>query len=186
MNPASETPVKLLEGLAALSMGNKAIETQSETVRNWRAFTLHVGNLNLAFPFMGGFEILPGREIQPIPWAQDWVRGITNVRGEIYTVIDFALYLGMSAVKSVRTATLFMLPDTRLRSALLIDSRVNLKTFSEHMEHVEMMNTPERLRSSVSATLKDGEDVWTVVDVHAFCRADVFTNIGLSMREHMI
>jgi twitching motility protein PilI len=180
MNSAPESPVKLLEDLAALTMGDKAIETRSETVRNWRAFTLHVGDMNLAFPFMGGFEILPSREIQPVPWAQDWVRGITNVRGEIYTVVDFALYLEMPAVRSLRTATLFMLPDTSLKSALLIDSKVNLKTFSEHMEHVDMVNTPEHLRSSVSATLKDGEDIWTVVDVHSLCRADVFTNIGIA------
>ncbi len=186
MNPAAETPLDLLEYLSALSLGDKAIEVQPETIRSWRGFTLHVGHLNLAFPFMGGFEILPGRDIQPIPWAREWIRGITNVRGEIYTVVDFARYLGMPGVSSMRSATLFMLPESQLKSTLLIDSRVNLKTFSERMEHVEVADIPERLAPSVSAMLKDSDssDTWIVVDVDMFCRADGFKNIGLSTNRH--
>ena len=169
MNSVAQTPIALLQELASRNLGDKAIESKPSSDRSWRGFIFQVGQLNLVIPFMGGFEILPDHDVQPVPWAQEWVRGIANVRGEIYTVVDFASYLGLPPVTSLRNATLFMLPDESLRSVLMIDSKVSLKTFPEILEHVDAVDTPAQLAPCLSVSLKDGEQVWHVVDVLALC-----------------
>ena len=47
------------------------------------------------FRLWGGFEILPEGKFQRIPWVANWVQGVINVRGEVYTVVDFARYIGL-------------------------------------------------------------------------------------------
>lgn len=181
MNFIAQTPVELLEELASRCLGDKAIESKQVAEQVWRGFTFTVDRLNIAIPFMGGFEILPDHDVQPVPWAEEWVRGIANVRGEIYTVVDFASYLGLPALTSMRNATLFMLPDQALRSVLMIDSKVNLKTFPEFLEHADADDIPERLKSCLSVILKEGEQVWHVVDVLALCQGEEFINVGRSL-----
>ena len=84
------------------------MESRPTSEETWRGFCFNVSGLNIVFPFMGGYEILPDKEIQNIPWTTDWVRGVTNVRGEIYTVVDFAAFLGLPPVVSIRRSTLFL------------------------------------------------------------------------------
>ena len=173
-----DSPQELLAAIAAQCMGDAAIEAKPVTTQSWRGFTFQVGDLNIVFPFKGGFEILPGRDIQAIPWVKDWLYGITNVRGEVYTVVDLAKYLGFEGVRSLRTTTFFLLPDAGLRSTLLIDSRVSLRSFSEFLEHGDSAIIPEILKPCVSAVLVDGGQAWIVVDVDALCRSPEFVNAG--------
>ncbi len=173
------TPLEQLQLLASLSMGDAAIEQPEKTKEEWRGFAFEVGNLNLVFPFMGGFEILPERDIQPIPWVQPWVSGVTNVRGEVYSVVDIGAYLGFTAVKSMRSATLFRLPDAQLKSAILLDSKVSLKSFPEELEHVEEQNLPSRLSRCVSASVVVEQEIWHVVDVTQLCNDQDYVAVAV-------
>jgi len=66
----------------------------------------------------------------------------------------------------------------------MIDSKVSLKTFPEILEHVDAVDTPAQLAPCLSVSLKDGEQVWHVVDVLALCQAEEFVNVGRSLRLH--
>ena len=179
MNANLENPGSILEHLATLTMGAKAIESAQTTVSNWRGFAFQIDhNLSVVFPFTGGFEILPDREIQPVPWAKLWVRGMTNVRGDVYTVVDFANYIGLTGVRSQRTATLFKLPSSRLKSVLLMGGRVVLRTFSEILPHVKSDHVPLRLEPYVSTVIEDDDGVWVVLDVEKLCESKDFINIS--------
>ncbi|MBX2868509.1 MAG: chemotaxis protein CheW [Acidiferrobacterales bacterium] len=174
----NSTPLEQLQLLASLSMGDAAIEQPEKTQEEWRGFTFNVGDLNLVFPFMGGFEILPERDIQPIPWVQSWVRGVTNVRGEVYSVVDIGAYLGFTAVRSMRSATLFRLPDAQLKSAILLDSKVSLKSFPEELEHLSGQKLPSRLSRCVSTSVVIDQDIWHVIDVTQLCNDQDFVAIA--------
>ena len=175
------TPLEILQNLSSLTVGDKAIEVETQEVGNWRGFTFELGrSLSVVFPFMGGFEILPERDFQSIPWTAEWVKGLVNIRGEVYTVIDFAQYIGLPGVRYPRTATLFMLPCGKLKSVLLIQSRVNLKTFSESAERLDDHSVPERLRPYLSMVLQ-GEEAntcWAVLDVDRLSQSQGFINIS--------
>ena len=175
-----QTPLDHLNDLAERTLGSAAIGAGPAEVRNWRGFTFSVDSWNFVFPFAGGFEILTDREIQPIPWAVRWVRGITNVRGEVHTVIDFAEFLGLEGVTSPRSATLFRLPDENLKSALMLESRVNLRVFPEFMQRVENPDLPGSISNAVSVTLANEEGEWVVLDAGLLCKMPQFVSIARS------
>ena len=172
------TPLDHLNALAERSFGSEVIGSSPTETRSWRGFTFSVDRWNFVFPFSGGFEILTDREIQPIPWTVRWVRGITNVRGEVHTVVDFADFLGLEAVASPRSATLFLLPDENLKSAIMLASRVNLRAFPEFMERVEHPDYPALIKNAVSVTLADEERQWVVLDAGKLCKMPEFVSIA--------
>lgn len=43
-------------------------------------------------------EIVPVPEILPVPLTKPWYVGVTNIRGSLYSVVDFSLFAGSDAV----------------------------------------------------------------------------------------
>ena len=176
---SKSSPLEQLQVLASLSLGDTAIEQPERQQEEWRGFTFSIDNLNLVFPFMGGFEILPEREIHAVPWVQPWVRGVTNVRGDVYSVVDIGAYFGLTPVRSVRSATLFMLPDTQLKSVILLDSKVALKSFPDELEHIAADDLPSRLLRCRSASVVLDDEVWHAMDVNLLCHDQDFVTIAI-------
>ena len=178
MNTAQTSPLALLQQLEEASLGERAIAFEREFVQSWRGFTFNIEDLNLVVPFAGGFEILPCGEIQPLPLSRKWVKGMTNIRGEIYTVIDFAQFIGYGPMVSTRGGNLFLLPDDNLKSALLLDSRISLKTFSQDLSNAEASGFNQALLPFISAVLTDESQSWVVINVEVLMKAQSFVNIG--------
>jgi twitching motility protein PilI len=40
-------------------------------------------------------EVLPVPAVTPVPLTQPWFKGVANVRGNLYSVIDFPAFLGV-------------------------------------------------------------------------------------------
>lgn len=178
MNSNFSTPLEALKKLSSMTRGDRAMESRASSELSWRGFYFNVAGMNVVFPFMGGYEILPDKEIQGIPWATGWVRGVTNVRGEIYTVVDFASFLGLPPVVSIRRSTMFLLPDPAVKSVLLLEDRVNLRNFPELCVHATEATIPESLKPYLSAALRDEDQDWLVVDVEELCHSQKFLSIA--------
>ncbi len=172
------TPLEHLQMLAGQSLGTAALDSSPVVNRSWRGYSLHVGDWNLVFPFSEGFEVLAEQEIQPIPWTARWVRGMTNIRGEIHTVVDFSDFLGFGAVPPLRAAILFRLPDENMKSVLLLERWVNLRSFPEALERMEAVEIPPSLSPLVSSVLAEREQTWVVLDVDRLCRMPEFISIA--------
>lgn len=178
MKSNESTPIQALEELSSQTRGDRAMESRQASEETWRGFCFRVSGLNIVFPFMGGYEILPDKEIQNIPWSTDWIRGVTNVRGEIYTVVDFSAFLGLPPVVSIRRSTMFMLPDRSVKSVLLLEDRVNLRNFPEYSVHTTQAKVPEKLDPYLSVTIRDSGEDWLVVDVERLCQSQGFLSIA--------
>ena len=179
MSANQADPLQLLQQLAALSQGDMAMAANSQAeVSSWRGFTLKVGPLNLVFPFAGGFEVLPNRDFQAIPWSKSWVKGVSNIRGEVYTVVDLADYLGFEPLGSARNANLFLLPDTQVKSALIVDGQVSLKSFSDQLPGGENVSLPSKMLPYIRNIVREQGQDWVVLDVGLLSKQPDFLNIA--------
>jgi twitching motility protein PilI len=68
----------------------QAARTEGMSVA-WLA--LRVGGKNLLFPLGQSGEIFPLANLQPVPYARDWFRGVINIRGGLYGVVDLAAFI---------------------------------------------------------------------------------------------
>jgi twitching motility protein PilI len=58
---------------------------------SWLA--VKAGGLNYLFPLAQSGEIFPITSLQPVPYARPWFRGVVNLRGGLYGVVDVARVL---------------------------------------------------------------------------------------------
>jgi twitching motility protein PilI len=73
-------------------------------------------------------EVIPAPAITPVPLTQPWFRGVANIRGKLYGVVDFPAFLGGAPVAPGEAVRLLLLGDKfRLGSALLVDRLLGLR-----------------------------------------------------------
>ena len=54
-------------------------------------------------------EVLPVPRIAPLPLTQPWFRGVANIRGNLYSVVDFPAFLGQRPVAASEQSRLLLL-----------------------------------------------------------------------------
>lgn len=73
-------------------------------------------------------EVIPVPSITAVPLARAWFRGVANVRGNLYSVVDFAAFLGAGAAAAGEQARLVLLGEGfRSAAALLVDRSLGLR-----------------------------------------------------------
>jgi len=122
-------------------------------------------------------EVIPVPPITPVPLTRHWFRGVTNVRGNLYSVVDFPAFLGGAAVVPGEQARLLLLGGRfRMGSALLVDRSLGLRA-AEQLEPRarEPGAMPAWLRAQYSD--KDGRQ-WKELDVAQLVQHPDFLGIG--------
>lgn len=176
----SGNPIELLKQLEVESLGDQLGRELQSPITTWQGFTFEVDGLDVTIPFIGDFEIIPFQEMTPLPMVQTWVRGMTNIRGEIFTVVDFSEFLGKKPTRTVKGCNLLLLPDGKLKAALLIGGRVSLKSFDSSLPEDDIENAFPGFKPYLSRIVQESERFWYVVDVAALCGNPQFTQIGRS------
>ncbi|MCL2309919.1 MAG: chemotaxis protein CheW [Proteobacteria bacterium] len=75
-------------------------------------------------------EVLVSPPITPVPLTQPWFLGLTNVRGNLYSVIDFSLFLGKAPTAHNAEARLVLLSRSTgaVNTALLVQQVYGLRS----------------------------------------------------------
>jgi twitching motility protein PilI len=77
-------------------------------------------------------EMIPVSPISAVPLARPWFRGVANIRGNLYSVVDFAAFLGGEATAVTDQARLLLISDRfRAGCALLVGRSLGLRNSSE-------------------------------------------------------
>ncbi len=83
----------LRELQARLASRLQAARTEGMSVA-WLA--VKAGGRNYLFPLGQSGEIVPLTHLHPVPYALDWFRGVLNIRGGLFGVVDLAGFVATS------------------------------------------------------------------------------------------
>ena len=102
----------------AVSVGRKD-EEQKKKRRQYLRFYLE--ETTFAFPLQNALEIDYLPEITPLPNLPHWVRGICNLRGNIYSVVDIKQVLRLASVNEAPARKLILMKSKDTQTAVLVD-----------------------------------------------------------------
>jgi twitching motility protein PilI len=121
-------------------------------------------------------EVIPVPPVAPVPLTHTWFKGVANVRGNLYSVIDFPAFLGVGAVALGEHSRLLLLGDRfRTSAALLIDRSLGLRNPDQLTPRANGAAGPAWLRCEFSD--KEGR-AWKELDVPQLARHTDFLAVS--------
>lgn len=122
-------------------------------------------------------EIVPLTPLTTVPLTKAWFVGIANIRGNLYSVVDWSAFLGKDVTPQNASSRLLLI-GTRHGSnaALLVTRMIGLR-------NIDALN-PEATASDqpawASETFSDNEGrQWKKLKVRELLTDDAFMNIGI-------
>jgi len=96
---------------------------------------IQVGDANWLVDLTDVSEVVPVPPIATVPLTQRWFRGVTNIRGNLFSVVDLPGFLGGESVPASMTSRLLLIHSRHiLSSALLVNRMLGLRNVTEMQE----------------------------------------------------
>ena len=128
-------------------------------------------------PDVGEVAAVP--ELTPVPRTQPWFRGIANVRGALFSVVDLAAFLGHEPAALLHQDSKLLLIGQRYRTnaAILVDRVLGLRKLTEF--------SPDPVSTGSASSPWEGEAYldadgrrWRHLEVAALLSAEDFLRVG--------
>jgi len=120
-------------------------------------------------------EVIPVPEVSAVPLTKPWFCGLTNIRGNLFSVVDFAAFQGEEPTQRAVDSRLLLVGERfNVNSALLINRMMGLRNMDK-MQPEE--GTPSH--PWVKAQFKDADGrLWKELNVKELVEHADFLQIG--------
>lgn len=136
-------------------------------------------------------EIVSVDRIVKVPLTQDWYLGLTNVRGSLMSVVDFARFQGLEATEIDKETRIVGFANAlTFNSALLVSRVFGLRNIDEMalqptapvtlaIEHQEQNISAHAVRTYAAQYLDNESHLWTELKLTQVINDPRFLHIGL-------
>jgi len=126
-------------------------------------------------------EVIAVPPIAAVPLTKPWFAGIANVRGSLYSIVDFAGFLGQSAPPAHGTGgqsrlVLFGARSGEMRAGILVQRVVGLRNLTELEAAPPVDDAPDWF---VQRWQDDVGTAWQEIDLARLAHAPAFLQVGL-------
>lgn len=122
-------------------------------------------------------EVISVPPIARVPLTHDWFLGLANVRGNLYSVVDFAAFIGAapSSVEAPSRLILFNARSGDLNAGLVVERVTGLRSITELAGHA----APPGAAEWYGQRWSDAEgNTWQEIDLAALARDPAFLQVG--------
>ena len=152
---------------------------QADSARSASKLGLQVGAQSWLVDLVEAGEVLPVPPISAVPLTRPWFRGVANVRGNLYSVVDFAAFIN-AGVSAVGEQARLLLLGERFRSAaaLLIDRSLGLRNPAQLQPRPAEAGRAAWIRAEYN---DEAGARWSELDVAELVRHPEFLAVGDSL-----
>jgi len=130
--------------------------------------TMRLASEYYALPGTSVREIMRWRTPTPVPGAPPVIPGLINQRGQILTVIDARLLLGLAAAPPGRATRLIWIQHNAIDAALLVDAVIDLITIApDHLTPPPINLTGSAQRVIQAVYQRDDDQPIAILDPSA-------------------
>ncbi len=126
-------------------------------------------------------EVAPLPQLTPAPLTRSWFAGIANIRGVLYSVVDFSAWRG-GAPTPINAQSRLLLVGARhgINTALLIRRALGLRPQLQMHATGEAGAGPDDMAPWLGGSFKDAQDViWTQLRIPALLADPNYLGIAL-------
>ena len=121
-------------------------------------------------------EVIPVPRTVPVPLTHSWFRGVANVRGNLYSMIDFSAFQGWEPIPAGMERRVILVSDRLVGGAgLLVSRMLGLR----NPEQFTAAPRPPDAAAWVGGAYTDaGGTRWLELDLPALVRESRFLEVG--------
>jgi purine-binding chemotaxis protein CheW len=119
-----------------------------------------------AVPLSNALEIGQQPDITPLPNLPEWVLGISNIRGEIISFIDFKVFLGIPSSGAKGERRFIIIHNQEIKAGIIVDRIMGI--FSLDRSNGKIQNNPYRkgeIANYIRGTAVSGKNVTNILDI---------------------
>lgn len=152
---------------------------QNSTERSINQLGVLIADTHCLFDLQQTSEITPVHSITAVPLAQDWYLGLSNIRGNLVGVVDFARFLGQPATPiSAECRIVVFSRGLSLHGSVLVPRVLGLRN-AQQMTPACESDAQSALSPWATQHYRDDQSVlWTQIDLAALVQDARFLQIG--------
>jgi purine-binding chemotaxis protein CheW len=141
----SEIDSSIQQNYGQVVMSDFGEEAAQEDIDEQKYIIFTLSNKMYGVPILNVLEIGTLNNITPVPNLPVWIRGVTNIRGEIVSVVDLGTYLGIPKMDRLDSGRMLVIRslDEEISSAIIVD-QIN-----------QMYNVPKESIMKTDAKVED-------------------------------
>jgi len=155
-----------------------ALPEQVEAAAIWSGLGFRVGELHLLADLGQVREVVTYFGVTPAPGTRRWLRGVSNVRGELLTIVDLSDFLGRKPIVPGTKTRLLILNVPGLRSAVMVDEVLGLRHFYQEDERQDIGFVDEHLSPYLVSSFAQDDTNWLRFDMHRLGAAESFLHVA--------
>ena len=173
----SEQPLERLLRMqhAALTAGYSLPEAETEQRTGGLAFGVDDQRLVVALTDIS--DIVDYGRVTPVPCTKSWLRGVANIRGGLYSIVDLEAFLGYEVNETDTEGKFMVVNRDELGCAWLVRSIYGLRYFDDDEDDRGAAEFDERLRPYVTRAFARGNELWGMLDVNRLVDTTAFRDV---------
>jgi chemotaxis signal transduction protein len=154
-------------------------EEQLKESGRWQYIRYRVADSLFVTSIADVSEILPLGKITPVPFTQHWIKGVTNIRGDVYVVTDFSRFLFDRPLSSGKKNKLIVLKGNS-HSALLVDEIIGMTDVRQDEISDDVGDAQGNVRQLVGGSLDKDGNRYFVLDAQDLLSETNFIHAAIS------
>ncbi|MHC9086808.1 chemotaxis protein CheW [Luteimonas sp. RIT-PG2_3] len=168
-------PFDLLADYERRSLAHVAgLPEQLDAPGLWRGLGYRVGRHRLASDFEEVVEILPLPQVTPVPGAQPWLLGVSNIRGNLLPVVDLKLFLEGERTVVSESQRVLIVRQPGGDVAVTIDELFGQRGFQEADAAPAGPVADGRYGHFIDRAFRVDDQIWGVFSLHRLARTPEF------------
>ena len=115
-----------------------------------------------------------------VPGSRPWIRGLSNVRGQLLPVVDLRAFLGAGASAVTRTSRVLVANHREIPAGLVVDEVMGFRRFFESEFSADLPPTLLRCERYLAGAFKRGAEVWPVFSIKTLLESQQFMQAAAS------
>lgn len=117
-------------------------------------------------------EVIRVPEITRVPMTPSFVKGITNLRGEIISVLDIREFFGLQETKKALDSRVMITDVSGYTVGILVDAILGTDDIEESAIQAPLATIKQELRSFTKGQVQQQDNIFTLLDIDKVLKSE--------------
>ncbi len=173
-----EQPFELLRELERRSQRAGSGQAMVSGAGDWVGVAVRLGTHALLIAREEVREVLDFPPVTRVPGARSWIRGVSNVRGQLMPVVDIGAFALGEETRPGRSTRLIVVNHPGIPAALVVDEVMGFRRFSGSEFDAHVSGLVEGMQDFLIGRYRRGQETWPVLSLIRLVESSRFADVA--------